>query len=250
MTENRQEIALKDVQDHNGLVSSRRIAERFDKEHKNVLAAIRQELEIPDEFNRLNFQPVTYTDSKGEERPEYLLTRDGFTMIAMSLTGREAREWKKVYIQAFNAMERELKDMKVFRRVRHDVSEYVKRLFLPAPREWETRFTPPFIAAICELYGWNYDGKRIPRQMQSIFDKLYRKLLGDDGKAALKARNPNPRFGSAHHQHLSDDIDASLPSLQNQLIYIANKAGRNKDYFWRMVDEILGIEPTQVELAV
>ena len=39
----------------------------------------------------------------------YLMNRDGFTLLAMGFTGKEAMEWKLKYIAAFNAMEAELK---------------------------------------------------------------------------------------------------------------------------------------------
>lgn len=65
--------------------------------------------DLPEEFNRLNFEAVTYLDAKGEARPQYQLTRDGFTLITMGFTGRAAMEWKIRFIEAFNAMEAELR---------------------------------------------------------------------------------------------------------------------------------------------
>ena len=38
------------------------------------------------------------------------MTRDGFTLLAMGFTGKKALEWKIRYIQAFNEMERKLKE--------------------------------------------------------------------------------------------------------------------------------------------
>jgi Rha family phage regulatory protein len=35
-----------------------------------------------EEFNQSNFGLVEYRDGKGEIRPEYLMTRDGFTFLA------------------------------------------------------------------------------------------------------------------------------------------------------------------------
>ena len=90
--------------DDQPMVSSVQVAKHFGKQHKNVIRAIEQ-LEIPKEFNRLNFEPVEYEDKKGEKRPAYLMTRDGFTLLVMGFTGPKAMEWKLRYIQAFNAME-------------------------------------------------------------------------------------------------------------------------------------------------
>lgn len=89
------------------VVSSRDIARVFEKEHKNVLQSI-QNLKCPASFTALNFQLSEYEDSTGRVLPEYLITRDGFSFLVMGFNGEKAGEWKVKYIQAFNAMEREL----------------------------------------------------------------------------------------------------------------------------------------------
>lgn len=94
------------------VTTSRAVAEQFGKQHKNVIQAIEglratlDETEDGRAFNRLNFQPVTLPDGKGEKRPAYLLTRDGFTLLAMGFTGAKAVQFKVAYINAFNRMER------------------------------------------------------------------------------------------------------------------------------------------------
>lgn len=90
------------------LVSSRDVARVFGKEHKEVLRTIRG-LECSLNFNERNFAPVEYQDSKGETRPEILMTRDGFTFLAMGFTGEKAARFKEAYIAAFNQMEARLK---------------------------------------------------------------------------------------------------------------------------------------------
>lgn len=89
------------------LVSSVDVAEHFEKRHKNVIQAI-EKLKVDEEFNRLNFQPVEYKDEKGEMRPAYMMTRDGFTLLVMGFTGYKAMDWKVKYIKAFNAMEAQI----------------------------------------------------------------------------------------------------------------------------------------------
>jgi hypothetical protein len=42
------------------------------------------------------------------EFPAYRITRDGFAILAMGFTGKEAMKWKEKYIKAFNAMEKAL----------------------------------------------------------------------------------------------------------------------------------------------
>ena len=90
--------------------TSRAVAERFGRRHKDVLKAIKNLLaELPDpEFLRRNFAARDYVDVRGKTQPEYRLSHDGFALLAMGLTGADARAWKVAFLQAFNAMELEL----------------------------------------------------------------------------------------------------------------------------------------------
>ena len=87
--------------------TSLQVAERFGKLHKNVLQSIEQ-LECPEDFNRLNFQPIARTDDRNRIQPAYAITKDGFMFLAMGFTGKEAAAWKVRFIEAFNAMEAQL----------------------------------------------------------------------------------------------------------------------------------------------
>lgn len=83
------------------------IAEKFGKRHRDVLRAIRS-LECSDEFRLRNFAQSSYSNEQGKAQPCFNVTRDGFSFVAMGFTGREAAGWKEKFIEAFNAMEREL----------------------------------------------------------------------------------------------------------------------------------------------
>lgn len=90
-------------------VTSLDIAEHFQKPHADVLKAIRRiSAECPPEFIEGNFSLNKYSDEIGRELPMYQLSRDGFTLLAMGFAGKKALTWKIRYIEAFNAMEREL----------------------------------------------------------------------------------------------------------------------------------------------
>lgn len=93
--------------------TSLKIAECFDKEHKNVLADIRNLLaDCPDEFGRLNFQPSSYTNEQGKTQPMYIVYFDGFMLLVMGYTGKKALQMKLAYIEAFNAMRAKLEAQK------------------------------------------------------------------------------------------------------------------------------------------
>lgn len=93
------------------VVSSVQLAEHFDKEHKNVLRLISSLLSS---FNKQrlskHFFKSNYTDNKGERRPMYLMDRDGFSLLVMSFKGEKALKWKLDFIDAFNAMEQEIRN--------------------------------------------------------------------------------------------------------------------------------------------
>jgi Rha family phage regulatory protein len=97
---------------NHAVTTSKVVAEYFHKQHKNVLRDIENLLlELPAD-HRLNFEPmiIDIEIGKGATRkfPAYQITRDGFTLLAMGFTGKEALQWKVRFIEAFNAMEREL----------------------------------------------------------------------------------------------------------------------------------------------
>lgn len=76
------------IQNDQVVVSSRQIAEHFGRRHKDVLRAI-SNLECTSEFTERNFALSEYRDSSGKKNPEYLITRDGFTFLAMGFNGKE-----------------------------------------------------------------------------------------------------------------------------------------------------------------
>lgn len=82
-------------------ISSLKVAERFGKNHRDVLRAI-QNMGCPTDFTERNFALSEYLDPTGRRLPCYQITRDGFALLAMGFTGPEAMAWKVAYIQAFN----------------------------------------------------------------------------------------------------------------------------------------------------
>jgi len=93
--------------------TSLKIAEHFGKRHDRVLRGIR-DLDCSLEFSKHNFVFSYYDQLQpnggSRQQPLYEITRDGFVFLAMGFTGKEAAKWKEAYINAFNAMERELSE--------------------------------------------------------------------------------------------------------------------------------------------
>ena len=99
-------ISIKiDVIDDKFLVSSKTVSNDFKKRHDNVLRDIENIKKDVLNFEEM-FIEEKVSDSYGRPQKAYLMNRDGFSLLAMGFTGKEAMEWKVKYIQAFNAMEK------------------------------------------------------------------------------------------------------------------------------------------------
>lgn len=91
------------------MVSSKEIADRFGKVHRDVMRAVKN-LACSEEFRSENFAHSSYKSLQNKELDCYTMTRDGFCFLVMGFDGPRAAEWKEAYIKAFNAMERAIRD--------------------------------------------------------------------------------------------------------------------------------------------
>lgn len=94
------------------VTDSVKVAEVFGKMHKNVLKSIRNILGSAQNLaHKTWFHQVTYIDAQGKTQPMFLMNRDGFSLLAMSLTGERALQFKVGFIQQFDLMEQALKEI-------------------------------------------------------------------------------------------------------------------------------------------
>ena len=89
------------------VTTSLRIAEFTGKEHKHVMRDIKALLDTG-KFDRSNFGPISYKDSRSLERPAYECDRRGTAILMMGFTGERALDWKITYDKAFEDMARRL----------------------------------------------------------------------------------------------------------------------------------------------
>lgn len=93
------------------LTNSLLVAEKFGKNHKHVLDAIRELISSAEKLAVLKmFVPSTYIASNNKENPMFIMNRDGFTLLAMGFTGEKTLQFKLEYINAFNKMEEAIKN--------------------------------------------------------------------------------------------------------------------------------------------
>ena len=91
------------------VVTSRQIAEDFDKRHADVIEKIEELIKTENSVMTM-FIETSYKAGTGKSYKEYLITRDGFSLLVMGFTGLKALQWKLKYIEAFNKMEQALKE--------------------------------------------------------------------------------------------------------------------------------------------
>jgi len=86
------------------------MAGKFGKRHKNILQAI-DNLVAENSAAKKMFTQAQYVDQRGKQQRKYFMDRDGFSLIAMGLTGKDALDWKIKYIGAFNQMDHVLTEL-------------------------------------------------------------------------------------------------------------------------------------------
>lgn len=98
------------------LTNSLLVAEKFGKRHADVIRSIDNILNTEDELlnakMRLAFVSTTYEDSTGKSNPAYIMNQKSFSILVMGWNGIKALKFKNEFYDAFEAMERSLKEIK------------------------------------------------------------------------------------------------------------------------------------------
>jgi Rha family phage regulatory protein len=106
------------------LTDSLKLAEKFGKEHKNVKRDINLTMESIEslkgsveaeelgiDFDTLKFEPIEYRDTRNRVQEKYHLSYDAFMLVTMSYTTQKAMLVKIDYINKFNEMKTQLKEI-------------------------------------------------------------------------------------------------------------------------------------------
>lgn len=104
------ELVFKGANDQ-AITNSLLVAEKFGKNHRDVLEVIRELVKgCAENSADPMFEETTYVNSQNkQEYPMFIMNRDGFTLLAMGFTGKKALAFKMDFINAFNKMESMLK---------------------------------------------------------------------------------------------------------------------------------------------
>lgn len=109
-------------QNNQVLTNSLLVAEKFGKNHKDVIEVITSILvkaensaqtdnqQLAKMFALVEYDvPLNNGTGAVRKAPMYVMNRDGFTLLAMGFTGEKALKFKLDYINAFNQMEETIK---------------------------------------------------------------------------------------------------------------------------------------------
>ena len=172
------------------VVTSRQVAEDFGKQHQHVTQAI-ENLISENSLLKSMMMESEYTTERGRKYKEYLLTRDGFSLLVMGFTGSKALEWKLKYIEAFNKMEEYIKGQ---------ATPQIKPLTTEETLELQFRFTKEVKKEVKELKeDFNSFKDNAPLfnvECDDLMDKvksIATKVLGGYGSPAYKNKSLSSR---------------------------------------------------------
>ena len=179
------------------VTSSRLIADYFGKRHDTVIRTIRK-LGCSSEFNRHNFVEITYIDTRGRKQPEYLMTKDGFTILAMGFTGAKAMQFKEAYIKAFNKMEGLLKGNTTILQLEKRI-EALEKANKPFKKVSEESILNDYFTALKQAL----DSKKYylrhkstnetrPGELLGVYDMFTYSIIGQKSYEIYKAFSDNP----------------------------------------------------------
>lgn len=147
------------------VASSRTVAKDFKKQHQHVTQSI-ENLISENSLVKSMFEKTTYLTERGREYKEYIMNRDGFSLLVMGFTGKEALEWKLKYIHAFNTMESIIRE-------RQSTEWLLTRKQGKLIRRNET----DVLAELAE-YATQQGSKNMGKQVYQIYTKLVNSLVG------------------------------------------------------------------------
>lgn len=81
------------------------VAEKFHKRHVDVIRSL-ENLITQNCTVKSMFHSSNYVADNGQTYKKYFMNRDGFSLLVMGFTGKDALDWKLKYIKAFNLMEK------------------------------------------------------------------------------------------------------------------------------------------------
>lgn len=123
-----------------------------------------------------------------------------------------------------------------------------RAILLESQCQWDLMWPEDFAASMCRLHRVAFDGRQ-PKFLASTYEKLYRLILGDEVYEELKRRNPEPSYGTNHHQWLTPEAREVVRQQVPFLTAFAEQCA-TKDEFWARMEYRYQDRPLQLSLLV
>ena len=200
------------MKNQQAVTTSLQVAENFGKRHSDVLESVKN---LVTENSVAKYFSEGFYENRGKEYPLYYMNRDGFTLLAMSFTGKAALQFKLKYIEAFNQMENHIKQQ---------------------PQIPDT----PRGLALLALAANEEASKRIDEIDERLVDIEENKLITTEDKGTIDRAVQKKVYQICKDQHLGQGAKSmlfqDLGSSIKQLFSVPNR-GRIKD---RDFQKVLG----------
>ncbi|RTR87614.1 Rha family transcriptional regulator [Pseudomonas aeruginosa] len=154
------------------------VAKHFRKRHDNVLRDIKN-LECPEDFALLNFEECSRTGANNRPEPYVRMTRDGFTLLCMGFTGKEAMHWKVAYINAFNKMEQAIIEQPDILSHNHLLQFAIKTLDLMRDHTLGEPARPRTEQVVCNYLAVESLDAANPEQIKQALNFLQGQIIGE-----------------------------------------------------------------------
>lgn len=126
------------------------------------------------------------------------------------------------------------------RRKKDALDEKLAAYMLPEPGAWECHFPREFYAEFARVYRIAYDGGPAPAWGAGFAHRYVYESIDSDVARELRRVNPNPRFGSNHHQHLSPRAQRVLDEHIRKLLVVLRGSRDAEDFKRRFDHEFRG----------
>ncbi|WPH44427.1 Rha family transcriptional regulator [Enterococcus faecalis] len=213
------------MKNQQAVTSSLQVAETFNKNHRDVLAAIDDLKEgVAENYADLFYEDTYIHPQNKQSYRQVIMNRDGFTLLAMGFTGQKALQFKLKYIEAFNQMEKEVQQPK-----------------LPTSQRE---------LAMLALSANEETNERVDNIDKRLVDIEENKLISTEDKGTIDSRVRKKVYYLCKEQRLSQEAKSmlfqDLGSSIKRLFNVPNR-GRIKDKdFQRVLEFIDNWQPSSV----
>lgn len=213
-------------------LTSNEVSEMIGKDHGKLIRDIRTYIGYLAEAKIGSgdfFIESTYKDSNNQERPNYLLTKQGCEMVSNKLTGAKGIQFTAKYVSRFNQMEIQIKDAQIE---------------LP---------TDPMEILRLTFQAQDKTNERVNAIAADVTDIKEKQLITTEDKSSIDRMVKKKVYSICKDMRLNNEakklLFADLGSSIKQLFNVPHRGRiRAKDFF-KVVDFISTWEPNSVTKA-